>query len=120
MNPIHTYSAPGIYTVTLTVSNCQYDEIFEMEVQVQEEIIQSINGISSLRFSAHILSDNQIQIIGENSGDFFLYDVTGKLIFFKKSLSLPITLTVPSITQGVYQLIFKSNNEIFTKKIVFN
>lgn len=120
VNPVHTYAAAGNYTVTLTISNCQFEESFELEVEVEQEIIENVFILNSANFSAYFTSANSVQLKGNAQGNIKVYDALGKLIVSQESVSLPTLIALPKISNGIYQVIFQQGQSVFIEKLLYN
>lgn len=120
VDPSHTYLSAGSYNITLTVSNCQFTEVYEFEIEVEQEIIESVSALNATTFNAFFNSENSIQLKGDSIGNITIYDSLGKILISRNNVSIPTVLDIPQLSNGVYQILFRSGNSINSIKIIYN
>ena len=106
-NPSHTFSDTGSHMVCVTVINDCGSNIYCLEVEAPTGIEHTGSAAAGVRVYPNPASQS-ITVAGAGSGSkLSLYDVTGALVL-EQSLqsSLPVSLNISHLTDGVYVLQF--------------
>ncbi len=116
-DPVHVYSAPGIYDVTLVASNECGSTTFSLQVEVVASGIDEVLG-SAVNLFPNPAQD-WVQINGTYSGDgeleWLLYDASGRLLKVGSENLSPgswnFTIDLSTIAEGAYLLEMRSGTE---------
>jgi PKD repeat protein len=117
-NPVVSYELPGVYTVSLTVSNAA-----GTDVMIKEDFItvEEVIGVSEKQ-------DNQMAIYPNPAKDYIylksileiksvsVYDLLGNLVMFEKIDSKLKTLNLVALDNGLYFLKIDTNDQSFSRK----
>ncbi len=121
LQPSHTYTAAGKYTVTMiansTLSDCA--DTSKAEVQVE------LNGIENIAHSAHIYpnpvlagSDLYFSISNNEAVSAMrILDLSGRLVFESNSLKVPFVRIPENLTEGLYVVTLATNSAQYTQRI---
>ncbi len=121
LNPTHSYSSGGEYTVTLTASKCG-----NFSTSQQTIIIPNLSNTDLISENIKLnIYPNPTQnnlIIESNSimESIFIYDINGRLIEFIENKSSQKTIDFSEKREGFYFLKIHSNGKTFIKKIIKN
>jgi len=134
-NPQHTYSEPGIYTVSLTVFNLNVKNVKTREDYInaasinalgeQEPLAKKIflgqNYPNPFNPSTHI----RFYLPKKDHVEITLYDITGRLLKtlfndVQKAGEHTISVDLSRLSSGVYFYNMKTNNFSATRKLIIN
>lgn len=117
-NPVHTYSASGVYTVTLNASNAYCGRSLSRTVAV------GLNATEDLRESGILVfpnpTSNALFINAEVFGKSLamkLFSLDGKLIA-NQSFTKQLSFDMSSFAKGIYLLQLQSEEKVWVAKIV--
>ena len=115
-NPIYSYSADGIYTACLTVSDSCDTSFFCLPVTVFDSISSSNNINHKKYYSIYPNPANEnINIIlsnSINSGNVIIYNNLGAIIKLQKFNGSNIKINSSKIPNGLYSFIITENEKI--------
>ena len=131
-NPVHVFATPGIYTVTLTVSNAECTSTHHVQISVLSPIATSINGLEDGN-NALVVYPNpaqdiaNIQFISGNVQNretlewLEMYDVTGRLVrkdFISGLVNADVfSFAVSELSPGVYTICLRGEKAQYTTKL---
>ena len=116
----HTYTEDGIYTIQLITQNYCCSDTLTSEVTIGNP-----TGIEDLAYKPFELRLNpvvdylQFEWSGHQSYSLELYDVTGRLVLFEENTTSQ-NVDFQSVGAGVYVLRIKSDNQVYTEKVIKN
>ncbi len=119
-NPVHVYDATNSYNVVLTASNSACDD---------NENSQTINvnylGVAKIKENLSIYPNPNIGVFYVSLGDLnvskteiSVFSVNGKTIYNSKCTSNIHEVDLRNTAKGIYFIKIKSENEIFTDKLI--
>jgi PKD repeat protein len=119
-NPIHTYTAPGYYTVKLIGCNTQN----ECDSLIKTNFIHVYDNVGIYNYDQQKVyiypnpAKNIINIISEQDiKEILLCDIQGHVVI---STTNSNSLDVTNISNGIYQCIVKIDNKIITKLVIID
>ena len=117
-NPMHIYQDPGIYSVTLIVTN----EIGVDTITNEDYIEILITGINVNPGTADILvypnpASDQLRISAEGIVDTYIYSINGQLLIKKEDMSSSQAIDIRGLGNGNYIIKVISNKTAFTTKL---
>ena len=126
-NPMVTYNIPGIYDVSLTVSNATSSNTF-----VQEDYItvDALSGLQEITVEGFVVYPNpfdnftniSLNIIEANNVSILVYNLMGKVVYesnegFFNAGTHKLTLNAENLENGIYFIKVSVGNEIFSHKV---
>jgi PKD repeat protein len=119
-NPIHTYTAPGYYTVKLIGCNTQN----KCDSLIKTNLIHVYNDTDIQDYNIPLFyiypnpAKNIINIISEQDiKEILLCDIQGHVVISTINSNF---LDVTNISNGIYQCIVKIDNKIITKLVIID
>lgn len=118
-NPSHTYSSPGIYTVTLTaeLNGCENSQFQTVEVKTTT----SVDELSNLDYSM-ISNDGSILINFENDlneeTDISITSMNGQNVYNSTTTSNSTTINSKEFAKGVYLVTIKGTSNSITDRVL--
>ena len=113
MNPIHIWTAPGVYTVKLTVSNGVCDAMYSVDVMV--DVNTSINNLTGVN-GLHVYATENTIIIEHGQGmeamQVDVIDALGRTVISRENVSASGRISLPAteLGTGVWYVRVKSGD----------
>ncbi|MEL6132460.1 MAG: PKD domain-containing protein, partial [Bacteroidota bacterium] len=119
-NPLHTYATPGVYQVSLTLTNACGKNTITQSVAVNNPNAIDLARDARMTIFPQPASQNlSFQWKGEREGFLSVYDLQGKImrtgeIYPQQILSWQVNYW----PEGVYLLVFRQENKYLQQKII--
>ncbi|MCT4582576.1 MAG: PKD domain-containing protein [Flavobacteriales bacterium] len=117
-NPSHTYSAPGTYTITLTVESNGCESTFTSTIEVKATT--SIEDLTANKFEV-ISFDSYITVNFKallTNATLSITDLSGKQVYSQSINGNTISINTDQYANGSYLINVYSNQEVYTKKVI--
>lgn len=118
INPTHLFAEAGTYSVTLTISNCQFEEEIILEVEVEEEVIQNVFENEKNNVYGFISEGKKLSLSGQFTGSLDIVDPLGRVVFSSNGNALS-DISLDRLSSGVYLLLFRETGDSWSQKIFF-
>jgi PKD repeat protein len=119
INPVHTFSGNGTYTITLTASDGCESDTFQETINIGP--LSTIQELNNNEINV-ILQDQLISITQNQSNLNFLqitvFDVLGKVIYQNLNSNQTLLVNTATWNKGLYFVQCSNNKQAVTKKII--
>lgn len=122
VNPVHNYTSPGIYTVTLTTTKCGKSSSQTKTVQIDTILNVGIfDGEKNILIYPNPVS-NQFSIVLNQkykTSSVVIFDVLGNTIMKNEIKDLEVlTMDISALSRGTYIVKITADQDLYTSKIV--
>lgn len=117
-NPIHTFTSPGSYTVTLTAIHCNYSHEWSTDINIGTSGVEEISPLPAIKIYPNpVKQELKIEHLG-SARKIELYNLLGQKLSSVSAHGESIsTLDVTSLNSGFYFLRVYTNQGVSTFKV---
>jgi hypothetical protein len=105
-NPVHTFPAPGTYTVMLVVTSCNVSDTFIVNVNTGLGYYEGASGVHRVSIQPNpVAGVTQVSWNSDPGDDAFtisVIDYTGKIVHVKKGNCNRTELEISQLSEGIY------------------
>jgi len=116
----HTFTAPGIYTVTITASNSVCSQTVQQTIQILDLAtgINQLNDLNTRIFPNPANDQITLVIDGNKESVFEIHDLTGKLVSSHQLNTVTNQIQVSNLDGGIYLGTIRQNGSVKTFRLV--
>jgi PKD repeat protein len=120
-NVLHTYDQPGIYTLSLTVSNdeCSFGVYQNIEVTTPTVTAMEDLAKNSFRMLPNP-AQNSLTLVktGFDAANIEIVDLSGKIVLRETLSATAQTIDISMLSAGIYSVVYTQNNVYAVQKLV--
>jgi PKD repeat protein len=116
----HTFTAPGIYTITITASNSVCSQTVQQTIQILDLAtgFNQLNDLNTRIFPNPANDQITLVIDGNKESVFEIHDLTGKLVSSHQLNSVTNQIQVSNLEGGIYLGTVRQNGSVKTFRLV--
>ncbi len=124
-SPIHQYSAPGTYVVTLTASNLTCTVTYSNTIIVHPFLTTNVGSVSQEQNTVSVFQENEMLVVNSQTQyptliQINIYNTLGQNVYsYSQNNTVSVSESVNLPATGTYFVSVFANNNIITKKIIY-